>query len=135
MTTNLRAGRRRRSAALALVTLGIGGVLIAIEVWQGAPVGRAIGGFAILVAFVAVVLLFQTRSETVSTLAGSPVDERWRLIHTQALAGAANFGAVVGLVGYGVTELMGGDNWQFAVMTLVISVGYLGGLAWYRWRL
>lgn len=81
------SSRRRRALATAFMGLALGGSLIAIEVWRGAPVQRAIGGLAILLAFAAVILIFQTRSETVSTLAGDPVDERWRLISVGYLAG------------------------------------------------
>jgi hypothetical protein len=129
------SARRRRAIATALMGFIVGGLLVAIEVWRGAPVQRAIGGFAILLAFAAVLIVFQTRSETVSTLAGDPVDERWRLIHERALAGAANVSAVVALAAFGIAEASGGDGSPFALMAIVIAVGYLVGLGWYRWRL
>ena len=136
MTTKPRvSARRRRALATGLVGLAAGGTLIAVEVWQGAPIHRAAGGFAILLAFVAALLLFQTRSETVSTLAGDPVDERWRLIHEKALAGAANTTAVAALVAFGVAEAAGLDNWQFALIAILLSLSYLAGVIWYRGRL
>jgi hypothetical protein len=113
----------------------IGGILIAIELSRGAEVGRAIGGVVILLAFGAGVLIFQTRSETVRTVAGDPVDERWKHINEQALVGSANIAAVVALVGFGVCEATGRDNWQFALMAAVIGLTYLGGLIWHRGRM
>jgi len=135
MTLTHTGARRRRALATALAGLLIGVALIATEVWQGAPVTRAMGGLAILLAFVAVLLVFQMRSETISTLAGDPVDERWKIINDRALVGAANISAVVALAGFGVCELMGRDNWQFAVMAIVISLSYVGGVIWHRGRM
>jgi arginine exporter protein ArgO len=129
------SARRRRALATALVGLSVGAALIATEVWNGAPVTRAIGGLAFLLAFVTVLLVFQMRSETVSTLAGDPVDERWKIINDKALVGAANISAVVALAGFGISELMGRDNWQFALMAIVISLSYLAGLIWHRGRM
>jgi hypothetical protein len=127
--------RRKRALATALAGLIAGGGLIAIQLRMGADLGRAIVGLAILVAFMAVLLIFQTRSETVSTLAGDPVDERWRLIHERALIAAANISTMFGLAAYGVAELAGRENWQFALMLIVISLTYLGGVVWFRRRL
>ena len=135
MTTTRVSVRRRRALATGLVGLTVGGVLIAIELSQGASVGGAIGGFAILLAFAAVLVVFQMRSETVSTLAGDPVDERWKIINDKALVGAANVTAVVALVGFGACELAGRENWQFALIAIVVSLSYIAGLVWHRWRM
>ena len=136
MTTTTRlSSRRLRALATGLTGLTIGVVLIAIEISRGAPVERAIGGFAILLVFMAVLLIFQTRSETVSAVAGDPVDERWRIIHEKALGGAANITAVAALAGFGICEIMGRENWQFALMAIVVSLSYIVGLVWHRGRM
>jgi hypothetical protein len=127
--------RRKRALTTSLAGLIVGGVLIAIEVRQGAEPGKAIVGLGFLVAFMAVLLIFQTRSETMSTLAGDPVDERWRLIHERALVGAANVSTMFALAAYGIAELAGIENWQFALMIIVLSLTYLAGVVWYRRRL
>jgi len=127
--------RRRRVLSTALVGLAIGMILIAVEVKQGAPISSAIGGSVILVVYAVALVAFQTRSETISTLAGNPVDERWGLIHARALGTAANIGAVVAIGGFVVMEAMGRDAWQFALMVCVIGLGYAGGVVWYRRRL
>ena len=80
----------------------------------------------------AVLLVFQTRSETVSTLAGDPVDERWQLIHEKALASAANTSTVIALAGSGVCEFVGRDDWRFALMACVLALSYMAGLVWHR---
>ncbi len=133
MTTSTRP-RRRRATAFALVGLILGALLIGLEVRQGAPVTRAAGGMAILVVFIGVIWVFQTRSETVSALAGKPVDERWQLIQERAAMAAMGMGIVVAIVGFAVMEVMGRDNWQFTLMALVLTFGYMVALVWYRWR-
>jgi type IV secretory pathway VirB2 component (pilin) len=135
MTTTDGSSRKGRSLIVPIAGLIIGGVLIAIELTQGALLDRAVGGVAILLAYVAVLWFFQNRSETVSAVAGRPVDERWQVIHQRATAAAATIAAIVALVGFGGMELLGRDNWQFALMAGVLGLGYLVGVVWYRWRL
>ena len=126
--------RRRRATAWAVVGIVLGLLLIGLEVQQGAPPARAAGGVAILVAFIGAIWILQTRSETASALAGKPVDERWQLINERAMAVATAFGLFASVAGFAVMEALGRDNWQFAAMALVLSGGYLVGVAWYRWR-
>lgn len=135
MTTNRVSPRRRLALAAAVTAWVIGGILIAIEYSQGAPLPSAIGGVVILVAYGAVLLIFQTRSETVRALAGDPVDERWGRIHEQSLVGAANVATVVALLGFGYCEATGRDNWQFALMAVVLGLSYMAGLVWHRGRM
>jgi hypothetical protein len=133
MTTN--AKPKRRATAWAVLGLVLGTLLIGLEVKQGAPIARAAGGMAILVAVIGAVWVFQTRSETASALAGKPVDERWDLINERATALATVVGLFAAIGGFVVLEVLGRDNWQFAAMALVLSGGYLVGMAWYRWRM
>ena len=125
---------RGRAYGAALSGLVIGAVLIGIELSQGASVAGALGGLIIIVLYSLGLFILQNRSETISTLAGRPVDERWTQINTQALAVAATFAAIVSLGGFAVMEALGRDNWQFAFMCLVVAGGYFGGLIWFRWR-
>ncbi len=110
-------------------------LLIGIELSQGATLDRAAGGVAILFAYTGALWFFQTRSETVSTLAGQPVDERWQAINQRAGVAATTIAAIVALVGFGVMEYLGRESWQFGLMAGVIGFGYLAGVIWYRWRL
>ena len=135
MTTTDGSSRRGRSLIVPLTGLVIGGVLIGIELSQGARLDRAVGGIAILFAYVAVLWFFQNRSDTVSALAGRPVDELWQVIHQRAMAVAATIAAIVALVGFAAMDWLGRDSWQFGLMAGVIGFGYIAGVVWYRWRL
>jgi type IV secretory pathway VirB2 component (pilin) len=126
--------RKGRSLVVPLTGVVIGAVLIGIELSQGARWDRAAGGMVILFVYAAALWFFQSRSETVSTLAGRPVDELWQSIHQRAMAATATIAAIVALVGFGAMELLGRDNWQFALMAGVIGAGYIAGIIWYRWR-
>jgi hypothetical protein len=121
--------------ASAVTAVVIGVALLAIEVRQGATIEKAIGGFAILLAFAAVLLIFQSRSDTVRTLAGDPVDERWRIINEKALAASAVVTSLALLAAFGIAEAAGRENWQFAIMALILSFSYIGALVWHRWRM
>lgn len=127
--------KKGRSLVVPLAGLVIGAVLIGIELSQGASLDRAAGGVAILFVYVAALWFLQSRSETVSTLAGRPVDELWQSMHERAISAAATIAAIVALVGFGAMALMGRDNWQFGLMAAVLGAGYIAGIVWYRWRL
>jgi hypothetical protein len=114
----------------------LGGVLIMVAMLrQGAPIWSAVLGFAILAAYAALLFIFQARNDTIGTLAGNPVDERWGLIHSRAMELAATCAAVVAVGGYLVTEFAGRENWQFALMAVVVGLSYLAGVIWFRRRL
>jgi hypothetical protein len=133
MTTGS-ARPRRRATAWAVIGLVMGMLLIGLVVKQGAPLTRAAGGVAIMVLVIGVVWIFQLRSDTASALAGKPVDERWNLINERASAFAAMVGIFAAVGGFAVAEAQGLDNWQFAVMALLLCGSYLVGVLWYRWR-
>ena len=48
---------------------------------------------------------------------------------------AMGMGLIVAVLGFAVMEAMGRDNWQFALMALVLSFGYMVAIVWYRWRM
>lgn len=134
MTTSIRPSRRRATGFL-LVGIILGALLIGLEVRQGAPLNRAAEAMVLLIAFLGAIWVFQTRSEMASALAGKPVDERWQHMHERATMAAMGMGLFVAVLGFAVMEAMGRDNWQFALMALVPSFGYMAALAWYRWRM
>jgi hypothetical protein len=133
-TTRTKPPRRR---ALSTVVAGLaGGLLIMLAVLkQGAPIWSAVLGFAILAGYAALLFVFQARNETIGTLAGNPVDERWGLIHSRAMEFAATCAAVAAVAGYIITEFAGRDNWQFALVAIVVGLSYLAGVVWFRRRL
>jgi hypothetical protein len=135
MTTTKAKPPRRRARSTAAAGL-VGGVLIMVAVLrQGAPIWSAVLGFAILAGYAALLFIFQARNDTIGTLAGNPVDERWSLINSRAMELTATCAAVVAVGGYLVTEFAGRDNWQFALIAVVVGLSYLAGVIWYGRRL
>ena len=133
-STNPKRGRRRSLPTVAVGLLG--GLLIAVgSLRQGAPIWSAVLGFAILAGYAGLLFVFQARDDTIGTLAGNPADERWSLIHSRAMELAATCAAVAAVGGYLVTEFAGKDNWQFALMAVVVGLSYLAGVIWFRVRL
>jgi hypothetical protein len=126
--------RTRRSVAGPIVGVIIALVLGGIAYSQGESVDRAVGGVAVILVYVAALYVFSNRSETMSTLAGKPADERWESIHQRAAAATATIGAIGALAGFGITMFLGRESWQFAVMAAVLGLGYFGSFFWYRWR-
>jgi hypothetical protein len=113
----------------------LGALLIGLELRQGAQVARAAEAMVLLIAFLGAIWVFQTRSEMASALAGKPVDERWQHMNEQATMAAMGMGLIAAVLGFAICEAQGCDNWQFALMAIVLSFGYMAALAWYRWRL
>lgn len=119
--------------AAPLGGLAVGVILIAITLSQGhGTPDRAAVGIGMCVAYTVALIALQLRSETVKTMVGRPIDERWALIHKNALAASSWIGIVAGLIAYAVVEVAGGENWQFAYMIVAISLGYLVSVFWYR---
>ena len=133
-TTKTKLSRRRSLSTVAAGLLG-GVLIMAAALKQGAPIWSAALGFALLAGYAALLYVFQARNDTLGTLAGNPVDERWGLINSRAMEVAATCAAVVAVGGYIVTEFAGKDNWQFALMAVVVGLGYLAGVVWFRRRL
>ena len=120
---------------LVLVGLAVGGVLGLADLAANGSPGRALIDVAIVGGYTLVLALLQSRSETASVLAGSPVDERWAAINLQALATAGLVAAVVSLGGFVLAEVTGHDWSGFAIVAGAIGIAYIGGVIWYRWRL
>ena len=125
---------RRRVLSTAATGLVLGLVILAVELRQGAPLPSALLGLAIVLGYTAVLVVFQARSETVSAMAGNPVDERWGLINSRALEVVATVAATVAVGGFLATAAVGVENWQFGVMAVAIGLSYLGGVVWFRRR-
>jgi hypothetical protein len=91
-------------------------------------------GFAIPVGYAILVALVASRSETVSVLAGRPVDERWQHINLVASTWAFGASAIVLLVAFVVADATGGDRLPWAFMGAVMAAAYVGSLAIVRVR-
>ncbi|MBI2763759.1 MAG: hypothetical protein HYX54_08440 [Chloroflexi bacterium] len=123
MTTGI-----RRSPVL-LVGILIGLALGATELATGEPNSRAALSTAIPIAYAVLVTVVGRRSETVSVLAGRPVDERWEHVNLEASAWALGATAIVVLVAFAVTEVTQGDWTPYAFTGAVIAANNIGALA------
>ena len=134
MTTTGGSPRSRRSVTTPIVGVIMALVLGGIAYSQGEAPDRVVGGVIVILVYVGALYMFSNRSETVSTLAGRPADERWESIHQRAAATTATIGALVALAGFGIATLLGRESWQFMVMAAALGLAYLGSFFWYRWR-
>ncbi len=124
-----------RNWQLILMGAVLGGIIGLAELAAGAGSVTAASSFVIVVVYASIVSSLQRRSETMSALAGRPVDERWKLINERALALSAQVGVAVALVGFVVAELRHVESGQFAAVAAVMGLSYIGGIVLYRWRL
>jgi len=123
----------RRSPVLwvgVVVGLAIG----AAELAGGGPPWRAAISTAIPIGYAVLVTLLARRSETVSVLAGRPVDERWELMNQEAAAWALGLSAIVILAAFIVADATGGDWLPYAFIGAVMAAAYVGSLALIRLR-
>jgi hypothetical protein len=113
-----------------LIGLAMGGAEVAggHSAWQAVVAAAFPIGYAALVAIVA------RRSETVSVLAGRPVDERWEHINLEATAWALGLSAIVVLAAFIAADAIGGDRTPYAFMGAVMAIAYLGSLLLVRLR-
>lgn len=125
---------RLTSWVVPLLGLVIGLLIAAAEMGRQASLADAILAFAIVAAYALGLRALQSRSDTASLLSGVPRDERWESINQRALSLAAQVIAVAVLAAFLLSEFGGGDAMPYAFMGAVFAVGYLGGIAWYRWR-
>ncbi len=117
----------------------VSGTVIAIafgaaELAGGGSPLRAGVSVAIILGWSILVTVLGRRSETVSVLAGRPVDERWEHINLEACAYALAMSAIVVLAAFVVADATGGDWRPYGFMGVVIAVSYLGSLLVLRAR-
>jgi len=93
----------RRSPVL-VVGVVTGLVIGAAELIGGGTAWRAAISTAIPIAYALLVTVLARRSETVSVLAGRPVDERWELMNQEAAAWALGLSAIVILGAFVVAD-------------------------------
>jgi hypothetical protein len=106
----------------------------AAELAGGGPPWRAAISTAIPIGYAVLVTLLARRSETVSVLAGRPVDERWELMNQEAAAWALGLSAIVILAAFIVADATGGDWLPYAFIGAVMAFAYVGSLAVIRLR-
>ena len=123
----------RRSPVLVVGVL-IGLVFGAAGLLGGDPPWQAAISTAIPIGYALLVTLLARRSETVSVLAGRPVDERWELMNQEAAAWALGLSAIVILAAFIVADATGGDWMPYALIGAVMAAAYVGSLAVIRLR-
>jgi hypothetical protein len=123
---------RRGPVLVGVVVAGL--VIGAAELAGGGTAWRAAISTAIPIGYAVLVTLLARRSETVSVLAGRPVDERWELMNQEAAAWALGLSAIVVLVAFVVADATGGDWLPYAFVGAVMAAAYVGSLAVIRLR-
>ena len=124
----------RLSSPVVAVGVVVGLIIGGADLVAGHPLWQAALGFAIPLAYGILVTLVATRSETVSVLAGRPVDERWQHINLVASTWAFGASAIVLLVAFVVANATGGDRLPYAFIGAVMAAAYVGSLAIIRAR-
>ena len=123
----------RRSPVLA-VSVAIGLIFGAAELLGGGSTGRAAIETAIPIGYGLLVTFLARRSETLSVLAGHPVDERWGQFNLEASAWALGATAIVALAALVVSNATNGDWAPYAFICSVMAVSYAGSLVVIRLR-
>ncbi len=113
-------------------SLSLGGLILAAYAIGGEPL-QGLGGFAVMAALAAL-FLFGSRSETLRGLGGPGRDERWAMIDTRAtaFAGAVLIAAVIALWLWEVAH--GRDGNPYVPLGGVAGLAYVAAVAWLRWR-
>jgi hypothetical protein len=117
-----------------ITSLVIGLVIAGAEVAAGASLGRIVLAGAIPIAYGLLVTVVGLRSETVSVLAGRPVDERWQHINLEACTWALGVSAIVVLAAFVMAQATGGEWLPYAFIGGVMALAYLGSLVLIRLR-
>ena len=125
--------RIARYPALA-AGLVIGVVMAIASLAGGGGAAGAILAFAIVAGYGAAVTVIGRRSETVSTIAGRPVDERWEHINLEACAWALGVSGIAVLAAFIVEEATGGAWQPYALVAAVMACSYIGSLLVLRSR-
>ena len=112
----------------------IGPLVAVADIAGGGSLLNAAVSLAIVLGYAIIVTVVGRRHETVSTLAGRPVDERWEHINLEACAYALGISGVVVLVAFLVTDATGGAWQPYALMASVIALSYVGSLVLVRAR-
>lgn len=123
-----------RRFPLVIVGALIGVAIAAADLAGGQAPYRAAISFAIVLGYAAAVSILANRSETMSVLAGRPVDERWEHINLEATALALGVSGIVALAAFLAAELTGRDPAAFAFMAAVIGLSYIGSVVFLRLR-
>ncbi len=109
------------------------GVLVLGAFWLGGTPGEGVFGFLVM-AGLAALFFFGSRSETLQGLGGPGRDERWAMIDLGATAfsGLVLIGLVIGMWLYEIAN--GRDGSPYGQLGAIAGLAYIGGVAWGRFR-
>ena len=116
------------------IGLVIGLVIAASGLVGGESILAATISLVVVLGFVVLMALLQGRSETASSLAGRPADERWEHISLEASAYAFAVSALATIGALAITQATGGAWGPYALVAGVMGLAYLGSLAVVRAR-
>lgn len=119
---------------VVFVGIGVAIVLVAADLAAGSSPVKTLLSPAIVLVYAVVVTLLARRSETMSALAGRPIDERWEHINLEASAWALGVSAVVILAAFVVAQVTARDWAPYAFIGAVMAVSYVGSLVLVRIR-
>ena len=113
-------------------SLVLGGLVLG-AFWIGGSLRDGVYGFLVMAA-VAALFLFGSRSDTLRGLGGPGRDERWAMIDTAAtaFAGLVLIAAIIGLWLYEVAR--GDDGSPYAQLGAVTGLAYVAAVVWGRFR-
>jgi hypothetical protein len=119
---------------VVIVGIVIGLVIGGAELIGGGATWEVVVSAAIPIAYAVIVTLVGRRSETVSVLAGRPVDERWQHLNLEASALAFGLTAVVALGAFVMAQATHGNWGPYAFICAVMAIAYAGSLLVLRLR-
>jgi predicted membrane protein DUF2178 len=119
---------------VVIVGIGVAIVLLAADVAAGSSLPKMLLSPAIVLAYAVAVTWLARRSETMSVLAGRPIDERWEHINLEASAWALGVSAIVILAAFVVAQLTARDWAPYAFIGAVMAASYIGSLVLVRLR-
>ena len=117
-----------------ITSLVVALVIATSEAVAGGSLGRIVLAGAIPIGYGLVVTIVGRRSETVSVLAGRPVDERWQHINLEASTWAFGVSAIVVLAAFVMAQATGGEWLPYAFIGAVMALAYVGSLVLIRFR-
>lgn len=123
-----------RRSPVVVVGVVVGAILGGAEIAGGGPAWRVATSALIPIGWALAVAILGRNSETMSVLAGRPVDERYAHMNLEASAWALGVTAVAGLGAFVVADATRGDWAPYAFMCAVMAAAYVASLVIIRLR-
>jgi hypothetical protein len=111
-----------------IVGIIVGLALGAAELIGSGEAWRAVVSGGIAIVYAAVVTIVARRSDSLSVLAGRPIDERAAHVNEEASTWAFGFTAIVVVAAVAWHVAIRGDWAPYAAVAVVMAVAYVGSL-------